>query len=209
MKFNVCTVCSSNMNRSMEAQRVLTEAGYNVSSYGTGNSVKIPGLTKETPNSFQFGTPYTEILSTLKTQESTVPEEKRNYAKQGLYDMLERNIKLKTCPENWQVQTTSKLLENDVVVCCDEKCYEILLDDCARRGIKKGKSIIIINIDVEDFHAKSLEAGQAIRRLLNLLEEAKEKSTEEADFYDSIGSVAGQWQLEYQHLPILYKIQLL
>ena len=86
------------MNRSMEAQRVLTEAGYNVSSYGTGNSVKIPGLTKETPNSFQFGTPYTEILSTLKNQESTVPEEKRNYAKQGLYEMLERNIKLKKCP---------------------------------------------------------------------------------------------------------------
>ncbi|KAL6949147.1 hypothetical protein ACO0OE_001228 [Hanseniaspora uvarum] len=209
MKFNVCTVCSSNMNRSMEAQRVLTEAGYKVSSYGTGNCVKIPGLTKETPNVFKFGTPYSEILSTLNTQESSVPEDNRNFAKQGLYDMLERNIKLKECPENWQVQSSSKILENDIVVCCDEKCYEILLEDCARRGIKKGKSIIIFNIDVEDIHAKSLEAGQAILRLLYLLEELKEKSAKEADFYDNIGSVAGQWQLEFQNLPILYKIQLL
>ncbi|KAF0269861.1 hypothetical protein FOG51_03890 [Hanseniaspora uvarum] len=193
----------------MEAQRVLTEAGYKVSSYGTGNCVKIPGLTKETPNVFKFGTPYSEILSTLNTQESSVPEDKRNFAKQGLYDMLERNIKLKECPENWQVQSSSKILENDIVVCCDEKCYEILLEDCARRGIKKGKSIIIFNIDVEDIHAKSLEAGQAILRLLYLLEELKEKSAKEADFYDNIGSVAGQWQLEFQNLPILYKIQLL
>lgn len=209
MSFNVCTVCSSNMNRSMEAQRVLTEAGYKVSSYGTGNCVKIPGLTKETPNVFKFGTPYKDILSTLKEQESNVPEENRNYAKQGLYDMLERNIVLKECPENWHVQSTDKILENDIVICCDEKCYEILLDDCARRGIKKGTPLLIFNVDVIDLHAKSIEAGQAILRLMNLLEELKTTSKKDSDFYDNIGSVAGQWQLEYQNLPILYKIQIL
>ncbi|CAI8501264.1 unnamed protein product [Hanseniaspora opuntiae] len=209
MSFNVCTVCSSNMNRSMEAQRVLTEAGYKVSSYGTGNCVKIPGLTKETPNVFQFGTPYKEILSTLQQQESVVPEENRNFAKQGLYDMLERNIGLKECPENWHVQSTDKILENDIVICCDEKCYEILLDDCARRGIKRGTPLLIFNVDVIDLHTKSLEAGQAILKLMNLLEELKKNSKKESDFYDNIGSVAGQWQLEYQNLPILYKIQIL
>lgn len=209
MSFNVCTVCSSNMNRSMEAQRVLTEAGYKVSSYGTGNCVKIPGLTKETPNVFQFGTPYKEILSTLQQQESVVPEENRNFAKQGLYDMLERNIGLKECPENWHVQSTDKILENDIVICCDEKCYEILLDDCARRGIKRGTPLVIFNVDVIDLHTKSLEAGQAILKLMNLLEELKINSKKESDFYDNIGSVAGQWQLEYQNLPILYKIQIL
>jgi RNA polymerase II subunit A C-terminal domain phosphatase SSU72 len=209
MSFNVCTVCSSNMNRSMEAQRVLTEAGYKVSSYGTGNCVKIPGLTKETPNVFQFGTPYKEILSTLQQQESVVPEENRNFAKQGLYDMLERNIGLKECPENWHVQSTDKILENDIVICCDEKCYEILLDDCARRGIKRGTPLLIFNVDVIDLHTKSLEAGQAILKLMNLLEELKINSKKESDFYDNIGSVAGQWQLEYQNLPILYKIQIL
>lgn len=209
MSFNVCTVCSSNMNRSMEAQRVLTEAGYKVSSYGTGNCVKIPGLTKETPNVFQFGTPYKEILSTLQQQESVVPEENRNFAKQGLYDMLERNIGLKECPENWHVQSTDKILENDIVICCDEKCYEILLDDCARRGIKRGTPLLIFNVDVIDLHTKSLEAGQAILKLMNLLEELKKNSKKDSDFYDNIGSVAGQWQLEYQNLPILYKIQIL
>lgn len=209
MSFNVCTVCSSNINRSMEAQRVLTEAGYKVSSYGTGNCVKIPGLTKETPNVFQFGTPYKEILSTLQQQESVVPEENRNFAKQGLYDMLERNIGLKECPENWHVQSTDKILENDIVICCDEKCYEILLDDCARRGIKRGTPLLIFNVDVIDLHTKSLEAGQAILKLMNLLEELKKNSKKESDFYDNIGSVAGQWQLEYQNLPILYKIQIL
>lgn len=209
MSFNICTVCSSNMNRSMEAQRVLTEAGYKVSSYGTGNCVKIPGLTKETPNVFQFGTPYKEILATLQQQESGVPEENRNFAKQGLYDMLERNIGLKECPENWHVQSTDKILENDIVICCDEKCYELLLDDCARRGIKRGTPLLIFNVDVIDLHTKSLEAGQAILKLVSLLEELKANSNKESDFYDNIGSVAGKWQLEYQNLPILYKIQIL
>ena len=36
-------VCSANMNRSMEAHKVLLAAGLDVSSYGAGQHVKIPG----------------------------------------------------------------------------------------------------------------------------------------------------------------------
>jgi hypothetical protein len=41
MRFAV--VCSSNMNRSMEAHAFLQKKGYDIHSYGTGEKIKIPG----------------------------------------------------------------------------------------------------------------------------------------------------------------------
>lgn len=56
-KHHYAMVCSSNMNRSMEAHNRLARAKLNVSSYGVGKQVKLPspdgrGVT------FDFGTPY-------------------------------------------------------------------------------------------------------------------------------------------------------
>ena len=48
-------VCAANMNRSMEAHKVLLEAGMDVSSYGAGRSVKLPGASRDDPHVFEFG----------------------------------------------------------------------------------------------------------------------------------------------------------
>jgi RNA polymerase II subunit A C-terminal domain phosphatase SSU72 len=43
VKMRFAVVCSSNMNRSMEAHAFLQKKGYDIHSYGTGDKIKIPG----------------------------------------------------------------------------------------------------------------------------------------------------------------------
>lgn len=205
MVLQICTVCSSNMNRSMEAHKVLSQAGYKVESFGTGTAVKIPGLTKDQPNIFPFGTPYNEMLTVLEEQEKNIPEEERNFSKQGLFDMLTRNMKLKKAPENWQVQDTLKLLKNEIVISCDEKCYELLLEDCFKRGRKYEKPLLVINLDVEDYHTNSIDAGKSIMRLMEMFEELK-RNNKDTTFYDDLDTLLGKWQMMYPHLPLLYTL---
>lgn len=205
MSIQVCTVCSSNMNRSMEAQKVLSQAGYKVDSFGTGSAVKIPGLTKEQPNIFPFGTPYKEMYDVLQEQERNASQEESNYSKQGLYDMLTRNMKLKKAPENWQVQETLKLLENEIIISCDEKCYELILEDCFKRGRRYEKPLLVINLDVEDYHANSIDAGKSILRLMQMYEELKHNNKGML-YYDNLDIMLGKWQMMYPHLPLLYSL---
>lgn len=53
------------MNRSMAAHKLLKDSNFTVSSYGTGQQVRLPGPTINRPNVYQFGTAYSEILQDL------------------------------------------------------------------------------------------------------------------------------------------------
>ena len=64
-KLKIAVICSSNMNRSMEAHSVLSKRSFTVDSYGTGDKVKIPGKSQREPNIYPFGTTYKEIHSDL------------------------------------------------------------------------------------------------------------------------------------------------
>lgn len=68
-KMRFAMVCSSNMNRSMEAHSLLGRAGLDVASYGTGTHVKLPGPSLHEPNVYDFGTPYNVIYDDLRRKD--------------------------------------------------------------------------------------------------------------------------------------------
>lgn len=96
-KLTLATVCSSNMNRSMEAHHVLAKKGFKVGSFGTGSQIKLPGPTKSQPNCYEFGkATYEDIRADLTAKD------KRLYTENGMLNILERNKRIKTKPEKFQ-----------------------------------------------------------------------------------------------------------
>ncbi|GAB2236080.1 hypothetical protein Drorol1_Dr00027815 [Drosera rotundifolia] len=106
MKLRYAMVCSSNHNRSLEAHNLLKKQRFDVSSYGTGTHVKIPGPSIQEPNIYDFRTPY-----------------KRN----GILNMLKRNLWVKLAPQRWQDNVADGVF--DIVFTFEEKIFDVVVED--------------------------------------------------------------------------------
>lgn len=53
----------------MEAHFLFKRQGFDVSSYGTGTHVKLPGPSLREPNVYEFGTPYKYMLDELRRKD--------------------------------------------------------------------------------------------------------------------------------------------
>nr|XP_023887740.1 RNA polymerase II subunit A C-terminal domain phosphatase SSU72-like [Quercus suber] len=120
MKFRYAMVCSSNQNRSMEAHSLLKKQGFEVSSYGTGAHVKLPGPSLREPNVYDFGTPYKHMFEDLRRKDPEL------YKRNGILPMLKRNSSVKLAPQRWQENAADGSF--DVVFAFEEKVFDMVVE---------------------------------------------------------------------------------
>lgn len=184
-----CTVCASNQNRSMEAHKVLQEHGFNVQSYGTGSTVRLPGPSADKPQVYKFGTGYDQMYKELKNQNQ------RLYTTNGVLNMLDRNRKIKDHPESWSKH--SEVF--DVVITCQERCFDSVCLDLLHRGVKLSRPVHVINVEIEDNHKEAALGAQAILDLVNDLVQSTDPDAEALE-------VLRKWQKTHQKFPSMYQL---
>lgn len=155
-------VCSSNMNRSMEAHAVLGRAALDVESYGTGSQVKLPGPSMHEPNVYDFGTPYGGIYDDLRRKDPDL------YKRNGLLPMLKRNISVKLAPQRWQDNAGDGVF--DMILTFEERVFDLVVEDMNNREQRLLKSVLIINMDVKDNHEEAAIGAKLALDLCHKLE---------------------------------------
>lgn len=155
----VATICASNVNRSMEAHHVLAKKGYKVCSFGTNSMVRLPGTSVNSPNVYAFGTPYREIVKDLESKDS------KAYLENGLLQMMQRNAKIKEAPERFQDRAE---LDFDVLITCEERCFDIVTEEINNRSSVNDKMVHIVNFEIKD---NQEEATVGARNILQFVEQ--------------------------------------
>lgn len=183
-------VCSSNQNRSMEAHSLLKRQGFDVSSYGTGAHVKLPGPSLREPNVYDFGTPYKHMFDDLRRKDLEL------YKRNGILPMLKRNSSVKTAPQRWQDNAADGSF--DVVFTFEEKVFDMVIEDLNTREHVLMKSVLIINLEVKDNHE---EAAVGARLALELCQEIEAIESWE----DSIDDILAAFEKQHRR-KLLYSV---
>jgi len=88
------------------------------------------------------------------------------YKQNGLLDMLDRNRKIKLAPEQWYTEANEAF---DVIITCEERCFDAICEDLTDRGEHKNRPVHIINIDIKDNHEDAMLGGRAILQLAQMV----------------------------------------
>jgi len=158
-------VCSSNMNRSMEAHLQFERKGLRVYSYGVGSVVRLPGPDGQ--NVFDFGTPYTKIRETIQSK----PKVEEWFKERGLMSMLDRNVKIKDHPE--RLQDDKDIARFDVIFCFEERVFDLTMEDLQdREAGDEFRTVHIINLDVKDNPEEAIIGAQIALKVCEKIDKA-------------------------------------
>ncbi|KAI9473604.1 MAG: RNA polymerase II subunit A [Benjaminiella poitrasii] len=127
--------------------------------------VRLPGPSIDKPNIYPFGTPYDQVYQELKKQDQAL------YTQNGLLNMLDRNRKTKDAPQRWH--DAREIF--DVIITCEERCFDAVVDDLCNRGQKLNMSTHVINVEIRDNHEDALLGGRAILQLAQMVKSIKRK----------------------------------
>ncbi|TDZ13357.1 RNA polymerase II subunit A C-terminal domain phosphatase SSU72 [Colletotrichum spinosum] len=229
-KLKFCTVCASNQNRSMVSHLRLANADYPVISFGTGSLVRLPGPSITQPNVYQFNkTSYDSIFKELESKDP------RLYRLNGVLNMVDRNRHVKWGPERWQDwQVGMPRLQHaedrgsvgveggvvDIVITCEERCWDAVVDDLMNRGAPLNRPVHVINVDIKDNHEEAGVGGKAILDLANHLNDAARREREaagaeafdmgsagaRASFDEKVPEILAEWQDRWPHLPAIWTL---
>ncbi|KAL0256296.1 RNA polymerase II subunit A C-terminal domain phosphatase [Diplodia seriata] len=229
-KLKFCTVCASNNNRSMEAHLQLSTAHYPVISFGTGSLVRLPGPSISQPNVYAFNnTTYDAMYRELEGKDA------RLYRANGILNMLDRNRNTKRYPERWQDWRVGVPRVNhnedkgaigveggvvDVVITCEERCWDAVVDDLLNRGSPLNRPVHVFNVDIKDNHEEALVGGKAILDLATRLNDAAREEralkgpqgwnqgqgSARIGFDERVPDILGSWQEKWPNLPALWTL---
>jgi RNA polymerase II subunit A C-terminal domain phosphatase SSU72 len=177
-RLRVCCVCASNQNRSMEAHAALALRGYAVQSYGTGNCVKLPGLSADRPVVFKFGVPYEAMMAELQRKSADV------YRNNGVLGMLSRNAKIKRAPEHWSQAAKEKF---DIIITFEARVFEAVVDDfVSSRSPVVFSPAFVFNLEIRDTHS---DAAAGARVAVDLVEQLDASEDIETDIYGIVKDI--------------------
>eukprot|EP00958_Prasinococcus_capsulatus_P010703 scaffold1042_cov401-Prasinococcus_capsulatus_cf.AAC.30 len=117
-------------------------------------------MLQDQPNVYTFGTPYNHILRELEERD------KELYTRNGLLKMLERNVGVKEAPQKWQ--ENSEVF--DVVLCFEERVFDVLVEDLNGRDSVKGEAVLVINMNVKDNHEEAAVGADDALHLCEMLQ---------------------------------------
>lgn len=159
----------------------------------------------------------------------------RLYRANGLLTMLERNRSVKFGPERWQDWAIGRPrldhLEDrgsagveggvvDVVITCEERCWDAVVDNLVEREGKLNRPVHVINVDIKDNHEEALVGGKAILELADMLNTAAKEERSRSggewrngagdgggsSFDDRVPEIIATWQEKWPNLPALWTL---
>lgn len=162
----VAVVCMNNMNRSMEAHRILQERGLSVRSFGAGSRVKLPGPPRRRRRCvrYDFSTTYKQMYDDLSRKD---PE---CYRGDEILHILERNRRIKPRPERFQECRDPF----DVIFTCEERVYDRVVQELCAREQVTFRPVHVVNVDVEDTLEEAAVGALLICELYQSFQQAED-----------------------------------
>ncbi|KAI9006586.1 Ssu72-like protein [Phycomyces nitens] len=167
----------------------LRKKGFDVASYGTGTMVRLPGPSIDKPNIYPFGTPYDQVYQELEAKDSQL------YTQNGLLSMIDRNRKVKDAPQRWQESVDTY----DVIITCEERCFDAVVEDLSNRGQSLNKSTHVMNVEIKDNHEDATLGGRAILQLAQMIEAS-------TDIDAQVDNIIDRYTEKNPNFPILHTI---